>query len=679
MLMVVFLMLVKYQRGDDEFLFSYTLRLPLELGKEDIALAARKFGISEIIINDNNELPLTAEGHCAIHYRCIISLNRLTGRLSFSRFINTDEAPIGVEVNRKEITAKEAEERAVLFLKGRELYPVGDNFEIIKEVDANDQGEWVVSLRLLYPLKEGVSTLVAGAGATLVLLGEEVHRAYIYWPDIQSPANNDLLEPTSLAVQRSVQSLGMNLSDNDSWALVFNTRPEGKPSTEILPNVIAVANFEAEQEINNQQGLAYAHHNETLLFLPMCFGDKQCKTGKCNDDGLCDNEKQEEEDGDDPGDTPPPVIFGEEIDRSICTSPEPPQIGTFMAAGWSVEARNSRDRGLVLSDVTFAANNFASEIVSVQDYTLQTGRGTFTGCRLEPAGNSSKDCHSWLLEPGIKFLMRPPWTTLRIDSAYCVEGFPAATDNTLPEECRAKLLVVQSYRFGAIQTSPTPGDFAAMAPWDPAVGYVYFPPEPGCPSNNFSKLTINTYIDNDVGGLDIAGFFKDNNTFMAQIPVVPSVTIPGSGGSMAVFGTPGTYDNYHQKDALNITSISTAIHSVISVVWTTITNKTFPLRPSNEITIPGCSGILTGDFKCAHYHWRWGTNIANKWKNYPVTPGNVLTPTTQRIDADAFHASSTTATLPFNITTGSNIMLHLKGQSTAPMDTFHLAEHFFFR
>ncbi|MEM7151791.1 MAG: hypothetical protein AAF799_03070 [Myxococcota bacterium] len=582
-------------------------------------------------------------------------------------------------------------------------------------------GDLFISVDPQWSVGENLEAIVVGAGARLRYREGRLVGAWVLLPTA-SPAER-ISTPPWARVEAEVSALGAIAGDP---VLAYRSSPSEGPGP-AYPGLVVFTGPPPDSEHEHERVVAGSHHHGRTLFLQMCVTDDQCGGSTC-DDNLCTgmttlagdldrgdgNDTGEDDGGDDEGGAPEesdgPQLFDEDIDvDAICGEQTPPDRLAFSSGGgWTGVARNVSRLGLVLDDVELSKNSFAGRVESVRGYTLKTSRGEFQ-CNLDhelsqPTGPATGlgphprgDCYSTLTKPAIRQITTSgggprAGKDLAIESVYCVDGFPAKVDRAVAEECRAKLIIAQRYIFQPPQSGQTGNlDMGDAATWNPAIDYVWIDPPAHCPQVKFQDITFRTKIDNDVPSPDVAGFFKDPDNRWMIVATVPSLEKESS-TTLAVRGSPGAHDNVHQKDVKRVTELGGVTSGFLlapptshGVVIVTKQQLKMGLEAAAAITIPGCSGAMSGQYKCAHYHWRWGTALGKKFPNVFVptggTAGTVLTPASQTVTG-RFTKPVSAKDLPidkFDPIKGSDLQLYLTVTSDAAQDRVHYHEHFFFR
>lgn len=602
-----------------------------------------------------------------------------------------------------------------LWSSARELVGLVTTVPERMRATAEERGDAVViHVGSRWSAGEGLDALVLGTGAHLEYRDGVLASAWIHLPTAEPIG--ELVVPRWSRVEAESEPHGSVVGEP---LLAYRVSPSA-PRGRVLPGVVVLTGAEAESDghhhDDDEHEVSGSHHHGRTLFLQMCSEDAQCGEGSCTD-GLCGGSiargtpPEGADGGDDPEESDAPQLFDEEVDvDSLCgEQTDPDELAFTSGGGWTGVARNVSKLGLVLDDVALANNSFARRVESVRGYTLVTSRGEFE-CELDHADSQPTgaaggvgphphgDCYSTLMSPAIRQISPPGGgpsgdKSLALESIYCVDGFPAATDLAVPERCRAKLLVAQRYIFQPPRSGGTGNfDISDSATWNPAIDYAWVDPPADCPPVAFESITIRTKIDNDVPGRDIAGFFRDPDDSWAITASVARLRKTGT-TTFANRGSPGAHDNFHQKDA-KATSLTGEIKGAIlltppdpmfggfAIMTKDDVRRGFEAR--NAITIPGCSGQLDGEYRCAHYHWRWGTALGKKFPTVFVpaggTPGAVLTPASQTVEGRVSKpVSAKDLREEFDSLDGSDLQLWLTVTSDAASDRVHYFEHFFFR
>ena len=588
---------------------------------------------------------------------------------------------------------------------------------------AETQGdELVISVQPQWTVEDGVDALVLGAGARLRYRAGRLVGAWVLLP--QTTAGERIPSPTRERIEQEVAALGA-IADDPLVAYRSSPSEGAGPS---FPGFVLFTEPPPESDAEHEHEVGGSHHHGRTVFLQMCTSDAQCGEGSC-EENLCkgittvaadlarggsDDAGGDDGGGDSSGgeeDTDGPQLFDEDIDvDAICGEQTPPDKVPFASGGgWTGVARNVSRLGLVLDNVALNKNPFAGRVESVRGYTLKTSRGEFQ-CNLDheqsqPTGPATGvgphprgDCYSTLTKPAIRKITTKgggpqAGKDLALESVYCVDGFPAKVDRAVAEECRAKLIIAQRYIFQPPQSGQTGNfDIGDSATWNPAIDYVWVDPPAHCPQVKFQEITFRTKIDNDVPSPDVAGFFRDPDDTWKILAIVDSLEKETS-STLAVRGSPGNNDNFHQKDAKRSTGLGATTSALLlspppsqhGIAYIPKSQIERGIKVRTAITIPGCSGAISGDYKCAHYHWRWGKALGERFPNVfvPVggTAGAVLTPASQTVTGRVTKPVSA-KDLPvdaFDPRKGSDLQLYLTVTSDARTDRVHYHEHFFFR
>lgn len=732
--------------------------IPLSAPKRRLLEAARLFKLKSETEVNVQENALSLIGQCG-ESSCEVTFHHEGGFINFRRYSALREQ----SAERREEFSVEK----VISMSDDLLSAVLPDWETRKRNTSVKVDTDGFSSKILYqqflPLMDDVNAPVLGQTIIINYSGNSIESAWI--PLLKTKFNGTVSINATQDLSRFFAPRGLVLDKEYNSYFAYNGPLAEKSLEVLLPGLVVFTqnkklsaghNHSPEkQDLRHDHGpgVTDSHHSRRTYYFPVCDNescDDVCTKGEgnlCFFGDLPDEEttvtpeprpvvkqpvktKETKEDvpvkngeptpkpvGDDP-----PEFFGEPIDAllALCTKPATANSKGFSKAGWSGNALITQNDGLMLDKVQYEGNNFAKNLRSALGYKVKTSRGIFE-CRLEPNSDNNKDCHSNLVEPGLK--ITNPRAGRNIDyvsikALYCVEGFPASIDNkVIKPECKPKLLVGQQYIMGSARSAGGGFiDLSDSAAWNPIIEYTWVPPAENCPKVTLDEIVFWSLFDHDLheNNRDIAAFFKDNDTSITQTPILPSQS-ESVAGTVANFGTPGTYDNFHQKDHVAVSMAGTLLGGQ-SLPWGVLNPNGMlnnflglsnaplnarQLEVARRITIPGCSGALNGEFACAHYHWRWGTKVGQAFPIAMVprgsTAGKVLTPAYQKVEAgvglvitkNSTSKNKATQISPplsfnktaedFDITNGSDLQLLLKVTSKKDTGKIHLEEQIFFR
>jgi len=717
------------------------------------------FGLQHNGEIENQETALSLTGLCD-ETPCEITLHHQGGFVDFRRYpIETD--------NQSSVSEEKSSSEELITFSNKLLSNILPNWQDQQgntsiKVDTDGVLSKVIYQRFLQ-VTEGIGAPILGQTTMINFDGKVVDSAWI------SLLETEVIGTEKINLEYSFDAFlaprDMVLDEYFNSFIAFNG-PSSELSPKILPLGLVV--FTQHKDLIGKQhhehgtadhdhgsAVTDSHHSRRTFFMPICNREgceKNCGeegSGICFGPGETEpkrtsgtqrtiprepktkfdatspkkiakpDPKPEKEIPPKPAPEEPPEIFGEPINASaLCTKPAAPNSKGFSIAGWSGQASTTQDQGLGLDKVQYQGNQFAKQLRSALAYKVTTSRGIFQ-CHLEAKGDKSKDCHSTLVKPGLvvkhEYFSVAAVNFVSIKALYCVEGFPATIDNKAKPECRPKLLVGQRYLMNAARSGATAFfDLSDSAQWNPTVDYAWVKPAKNCPKVSLDEFNLWSLLDHDLNedNQDIAAFYKDTDDTMAQQSVLPSEK-KSSSYIMANYGSPGTHDNYHQKDyvattargELNSFDVEGAVYrflgiDVLLVLDRSSLRNVLKLKPTaSPITIPGCSGAVNGRFACAHFHWRWGTTAAKALPNQLVPqggiPGKVLTPDYQKVEAGVSLVNTNSKTKPnqqatpfpffvkkaesFDTSHGSDLKLLLSVTSKRDKGRIHAQEQLFFR